>query len=324
MPLKILIFQRYCGLGDREGADHNALQQLSELIKQNFNHPSIFVWGLHNEVLKDGIVSGSVNLTTQLHNLAKDLDPSRFTSTASNIWWLEDHPIHELSDLQGFNQYTGWYDGQPAQISGWINGYHKTHPDVRMSVSEYGAGGNIFQQTNNTTIPEPPNPGGKFFSETYQTQYHEKVYAEIEKSPFIWASYGWIMFDHAVPGWDRGGIKGRNHKGLITHDRNIKKDAFYWYKANWSNENVLYLTGRRNNMLKTNACIFSAYCNFATPELFIDGKSQGKMIAGVNSVQHLTKEIKLTSGQYKIEVKAVENGKSYHDEYIINVENIDG
>ena len=99
------------------------------------------------------------------------------------------------------------------------------------------------------------------------------MYAEIEKSPFIWASYGWIMFDHAVPGWDRGGIKGRNHKGLITHDRNIKKDAFYWYKANWSNENVLYLTGRRNNMLKTNACIFSAYCNFATPELFIDGKS---------------------------------------------------
>ena len=305
--------------GYQENSDDNALQQLTELIKQNFNHPSIFVWGLHNEVIKNNKITKPVNLTTKLHNLAKELDHSRYTVAVSNIWWVFDHQIHQLADLQGFNQYTGWYGGKPAELNNWINNYHESKPDVRVSVSEYGAGGNIFQQTND--ISKVPNPTGQFFPETYQTHYHEVTYSAIEKAQFIWSSYVWNMFDFSVPEWNRGGIKGRNHKGLVTYDRKIKKDAFYWYKANWSDEPVLYLTGRRNNSLDTTISSFTAYCNIGIPELYINGKSYGKMISGINQVQFVSDSISLKYGENRIEIKINNEVSTYTDKYILTVDN---
>jgi beta-galactosidase len=304
--------------GYNENADGNALQQLTELIKQNFNHPSIFVWGLHNEVIKNGIVTEAVNLTNKLHNLAKELDPSRYTVAVSNIWWIYDHPIHQLADLQGFNQYTGWYGGKPEELNNWIQKYHSSKPDVRFSVSEYGAGGYIDQQTDD--ISTPPNPTGQFFPESYQIHYHEVTYSAIEKAPFIWSSYIWNMFDFSVPEWNRGGIKGRNHKGLVTYDRKIKKDAFYWYKANWSDEPVLYLTGRRNNPSETNVKSFTAYSNIGTPELFINGKSLGKMAEGINHVHFVSKEIVLENGENKIEIRVDYDNNQYQDDYELIIE----
>lgn len=300
-----------------KNADNNAKQQLTELIKQNFNHPSIFVWGVHNEVIKGKTVQEPVNLTRELHNLAKTLDPDRYTVAVSNIWWVYDHKAHENTDLQGFNQYTGWYGGRPKGLGNWIKNYHSSKPDVRISISEYGAGGNIAHQTNDLSVT--PDPVGQFFPETYQTYYHEVTYSAIEKYPSIWSSYIWNMFDFALPEWNRGGIKGRNHKGLITYDRKTKKDVFFWYKANWSDEPVLYLTGRRNNLVDTNTMSFKAYCNFGIPELYINGKSFGKMDKGINSVQFVKNDILLKKGQNKIEIKAVYENKTYKDEFILTV-----
>jgi len=307
--------------GYQPGGDANAKQQLSELIKQNFNHASIFVWGLHNEVIKNGIITEAVNLSNELHHLAKDLDPSRYTVSVSNIWWIHDHPIHELADLQGFNQYTGWYGGQPEELGNWITNYHSKKPDIRVSISEYGAGGNISHQTGDMLIPEPPKPTGSFFPETYQTYYHEETYAAIENSSFIWSSYVWNMFDFSVPEWNRGGIKGRNHKGLITYDRKIKKDAFYWYKANWSEEAVLYLVGRRNHEIHSLQCHFKAYSNVGAPELFINDKSYGEMLPGINSTQYISKQIDLEPGKYKIQVKASNEKGDFLDEYDLIIKN---
>ncbi len=303
--------------GYREGADGNAIQQLTELIKQNFNHPSIFVWGLHNEVIKGKTIRQPVNLTRELHNLAKELDPSRYTVGVSNIWWVFDHPIHELADLQGFNQYSGWYGGRPEELGKWIRNYHKAKPDIRISVSEYGAGGNIAHQTDDNRVV--PDPKGQFFPENYQTYYHEATFAAIDTSPFIWASYVWNMFDFSVPEWDRGGIKGRNHKGLVTYDRKTRKDAFYWYKANWSDEPVLYLTGRRNNIQDTDTCRFKAYCNFGIPELFINEEPYGKMEPGINAVQFVSQDIILKPGQYKVEVRATRDNKVFSSGYAVQI-----
>ena len=303
--------------GYKKNADHNAKQQLTELIKQNFNHPSIFVWGLHNEVIKGKTIQEPVNLTGELHNLAKTLDPSRYTVSVSNIWWIYDHKAHEVANLQGFNQYSGWYGGRPQGLEKWIKKYHSAKPGIRIAISEYGAGGNIAHQTKDLSVT--PDPLGQFFPENYQTYYHEVTYSAIEKYPFIWASYVWNMFDFALPEWNRGGVKGRNHKGLITYDRKTKKDAFYWYKANWSDGPVLYLTGRRNNSVDTNYCNFKAYCNFEIPELYINGKSFGKMSKGINAVQFVSDNILLKNGQNKIEIKAIHNGKTYKDKFILTM-----
>jgi beta-galactosidase len=303
--------------GYKEGADDNALQQMTELIKQNFNHPSIFVWGVHNEVVKGAVVQEPVELTKKLHNLAKNLDPERYTVAVSNIWWVHDHEIHELTDLQGFNQYTGWYGGNPSGLENWIKNYHKKKPDIRTSISEYGAGGNINHQSSDLS---PPSPKGKFFAEGYQTYYHEICWAAIEECPHIWASYVWNMFDFSVPEWDRGGIKGRNHKGLITYDRKMKKDAFFWYKANWADSPVLHIAGKRNDTINTSNYIVKAYCNFGAPELIINGKNLGKMQSGINSVQFVSKEIILTKRENKISVKARSGNKMVIEEFIIYVE----
>jgi len=305
--------------GYNENADPNAMQQLAELIKQNFNHPSIFVWGLHNEVIKNKPhTTPAVHLTNQLHNLAKTLDPSRHTVSVSNIWWIYDHPIHEIADLQGYNQYTGWYGGRPEELEKWIRNYHTAKPDVRFSVSEYGAGGNIAHQTNDVeTVPEPK---GKFFPETYQTHYHEKTWAAIEKYPFIWSSYIWNMFDFSVPEWNRGGIKGRNHKGLITYDRKTKKDAFYWYKANWSEEPVLFLPGKRNNTSDQRIHKFKAYCNVGIPDLYVNNKYKGKMKRGVNNVQYVSQDMKLKKGKNEVLVKVFQNDQTLSDKFTFYVQ----
>ena len=303
--------------GFREGADGNAMQQMAELIKQNYNHPSIFVWGVHNEVIKGQDIARPVNLSRELHMLAKDLDPNRYTVSVSNIWWVYDHPIHENTDLQGFNQYTGWYGGKPENLAGWITKYHQARPDVRFSVSEYGAGANIAQQSLNDT--SVPNPTGQFFPEGYQTHYHEVTWMAIEASPFIWASYVWNMFDFSVPEWDRGGIRGRNHKGLVTYDRKIKKDAFFWYKANWSEEAVLYLAGKRNDTVSADKIRFKAYCNFNTPELFIDGNSMGLMKTGKNEVQFLSDHITLSHGKHFVEIRANKHEMIMRDAFYLFV-----
>ena len=53
------------------------------------------------------------------------------------------------------------------------------------------------------------------------------------------------MFDFGANIRDEGGVQGRNNKGLITYDRKIKKDAFYLYKAHWSDEKFVHITGKR-------------------------------------------------------------------------------
>ena len=299
--------------GYLEGADGNALQQMTELIKQNFNHPSIFTWGVHNEVIKGEEVNRPVNLTRELHLLSKDLDPFRYTVSVSNIWWVYDHPVHENTDLQGFNQYTGWYGGKVEDLGRWIDKYRTSRPDVRFSISEYGAGANIAHQSmNDTTVPDPT---GQFFPEGYQVHYHETAWAAIARSPFIWASYIWNMFDFSVPEWDRGGIRGRNHKGLVTYDRKVKKDAFYWYKANWSEEEVLYLQGRRNDTIVRSQLQFKAYCNFGVPEFFVDGISLGLMKPGINHVQFVSETLDLEPGSHLIEITADHNEMRCRDAF---------
>jgi len=294
----------------------NVKQQLKELIRQNYNHPSIVIWGLHNEIHNKPNDDYPTQLTRKLNNIAKSEDPDRYTVSVSNIWWLLHDPIHYNADLQGFNQYTGWYGGKPYEIENWIRNFNKRFSDIPISISEYGAGGIITHQSTNDTTP--PDPKGKLFPEGYQTYYHETKWAIFEKYPFIWATYLWNMFDFTCPLWERGGVKGRNHKGLITYDRKIKKDAFYWYKANWSKEPVLYITGRRFKERKVSKSKFTVYCNFAEPVLVINGvKVKGRKLGGT-TVHYIWDDVPLKRGENIIRSYAEYDSKRLEDQYDIN------
>jgi len=296
----------------------NVKQQLTELIRQNYNHPSIVMWGLHNEIHNKKNDDYPTQLTRTLNNIAKSEDPDRYTVSVSNIWWLLNDPIHYNADLQGFNQYTGWYGGKPYEIEKWIKNFKKQFPDIPISISEYGAGGVISQHSLNDTTP--PSPKGKLFPEEYQTYYHETKWAIFENYPFIWATYIWNMFDFTCPLWERGGSKGRNHKGLITYDRKVKKDAFYWYKANWSDEPVIYITGRRFQERKTDSCKFTVYCNFDEPLLEINGIQVRGRSRGGTDVHYIWKNVPLKKGENTIRAYAERDGKIIEDRYILKAE----
>jgi len=212
----------------------NCKEQLTELIKQNFNHPSIFFWGMYNEI------PISAEDVKSLHQTAKQLDPYRLTTQAD---FTQVTGRHFVTDVAAWNWYFGWYYDKVDKYITWYDKLHKEHPELKGGLSEYGAEGCISQQQED---PNRPNPYGRFFPEQYQRLYHEEVWKNIKDRNDIWCKFVWNMFDFSWTFAKRGDRDFINHKGLVTHDRQVKKDAFYFYKANWSDEPVLYILSRRN------------------------------------------------------------------------------
>lgn len=215
----------------------NPKQQMIELIRQNFNHPSIIFWGIQNEIQIGGDRPEVRSLVKELNELTKKEDPTRL-STMANVMFVQDKDEYNfITDTVGYNKYYGWYTGKTEDFAGWLDGFHQTNPEVKLSISEYGAEG-ILQYHSNT-------PKVKDYTEEYHALYHETVWGIFSKRPYLWATYVWNMFDFGANIRDEGGVQGRNNKGLITYDRRIKKDAFYMYKANWSSERIVHITSKR-------------------------------------------------------------------------------
>lgn len=269
----------------------NAESQLSELILQSFNHPSIYIWGLHNEVYKPHNYTAA--LTADLHRLAKRLDPDRYTVAVNGYGHME-HPVNLNAEVQGMNRYFGWYEGKIGDMQGWVDGLSAKYPETILMLSEYGAEANTAHQTE--LIGETVNFQSQFYPETYATKTHEVHWGIISKSPYIVASYLWNMFDFAVPMWDRGGVPARNMKGLVTFDRKLKKDVFYWYKANWSREPVLYLTQRRLAERDRGVTSVTVYSNVGEPVVRLNGKRL-KLRPGTTAVHFVADSVRLRWGK---------------------------
>ena len=288
----------------------NAHNQLRELIRQSFNHPSIYIWGLHNEVYQPHAYTAQ--LTRSLHELAKTEDPDRYTVSV-NGYGHADHPVNMNADIQGMNRYYGWYEKKITDIDAWVEGLEADYPEMKLMLTEYGADANIAHQTE--FLSESLNWTKEFYPETFQTKIHEYQWGVIEKHPYIIASYLWNMFDFACPMWDRGGVPARNMKGLVTFDRKVKKDAYYWYKANWSEEPVLYLTQRRNADRETRRTTVTVYSNIGQPKLFLNGKELAEVRQGYTAVHYIFDDVVLADGKNILTAVVVtSDGKEYRDE----------
>jgi len=280
----------------------NAKQQLTELIRQQMNHPSIYIWGMHNEVYSKTKDEHVPVLTRELNDVAKTNDPDRPTASVSGygeMW----RPANLAADIQGMNRYYGWYEGKIGDLEDWATGLEKEYPDYKVMLTEYGADGNIDQGAEDLPDPEHINPvSGKFFPENYQTETHIQQWAIIEKHPYILASYLWNTFEFAVPMWNRGGVNARNLKGLITFDRKRKKDSFYWYKANWNPEPMVYIANRRDKERTKSQTKVQVFSNLKQVQLFVNGKEvPGKQ--GVNNKHWVFDQVILKKGVNRIEAK---------------------
>ena len=282
----------------------NAHSQLREMIRQSFNHPSIYVWGLHNEVYHPHEYTAA--LTQSLHDLAKTEDPDRYT-VAVNGYGHVEHAVNQNTDIQGMNRYFGWYEKKVQDIEPWIEKMETQYPWQKFMLTEYGADANLDHQTE--YLGDALNWGKPFYPETFQTKTHEYQWSVIAKHPYILASYLWNMFDFAVPMWNRGGVPARNLKGLISFDRKIKKDSYFWYKANWSDDPVLYLTQRRNTDREKKITNITVYSNKGVPLVSLNGKLLTSPKKGYTNVHYIFENVELAQGENRVKA-SIRNGQS--------------
>lgn len=219
------------------GADQNAVDQLTELVVQNRHHASIACWALSNEITVAGIGDQLRELHARLDDRAHELDPTRLTAMAHFFGLDPDDPLVTLPDVMSYNLYYGWYVGELGDNDAWLDDFHSAHPGVAIGVSEYGADANSAFQTS--------TPVRGDYSEQYQARYHEHLIELIEARPWLWATHVWNLADFGADGRTEGGVAGLNQKGLVTFDRTLRKDAFYAYKAAWSDVPFVHLCGRR-------------------------------------------------------------------------------
>lgn len=286
------------GFVDQPSFRKNGKEQLKEMIRQHFNHPSICFWGLFNELKENG--DNPLEYIKELNVLAHQEDPTRPTTSASN----QGGAINFITDNIAWNRYDGWYGATPATLASWLDKTHQAHPEIKIAISEYGAGASIYHQQDSLV---QTSPGSWWHPENWQTEYHIQNWKIISERPYVWGSFVWNMFDFGAAHRTEGDRPGINDKGLVTHDRKVKKDAFYFYKANWNPEPMVYIAGHRSvNRVKpvTEVQIFS---NCAEVTLKVNGQIIKKMQPDGVKVC-IFKDIRLKKGENNIEVSA-KNGK---------------
>lgn len=287
----------------------NAKQQLTELIRQRYNHPSIMFWSLYNELGNSGKCDDPRPLLTELNLLAKKEDPTRLTTAASNDPSNNWPGVRAIADLIAWNPYFGWYRGTPPQLNQEIDKYKHDANDKPVGISEYGAGASIKQHEQN--MKKVPVTAGKWHPEEWQAIVHEENYSAIEARPYVWGSYVWVMFDFASAWRNEGDTPGINDKGLVTADRKTRKDAFYFYKAKWTTEPFVYITSRRHTERTDPNTIVKVYSNCSTAELKVNGQSVGSQSA--TGCVFKWPDIWLKEGLNTIEAIATRDGKTYTD-----------
>ena len=254
-----------------EGAHKHVMEEMKELIIQNYNHPSIMFWGISNEILIGGISQELVDTHHDLEKLCKELDPTRLTTIAHVSTTPVNGPMHHITDLESYNHYFGWYGGQMEQNGPWLDQFHAEHPDICIGISEYGCEGIINWHSN--------TPQCKDYTEEYQALYHEHMAQVFEDRPWVWASHVWNMFDFGCAARNEGGVSGRNNKGLITMDRKTKKDSYFVYQAYWTQTPMVHIAGRRHAQRAGETTEIKVYSNQDTVVLYVNGKEVGQQTA---------------------------------------------
>jgi len=283
----------------------NARQQLRELIRQNYNHPSIAFWGIGNEQLVDDPATNGL-LAGLAAETARE-DPDRMSAYA-HVSADVDSGLTTHSDVIGYNRYYGWYYGVPEQLGPFLDAAHAAHPTRRMAVSEYGAGGSVGQHE---ALVAPPNPYGPWHPEEYQAAYHEQTWPQLAARPYLWGTFLWNMFDFAVDRRSEGDAPGRNDKGLVTYDRTVRKDAYYWYKANWTATPFVYLTSRRWVDRTSAVTSVKAYGTADSVQLTVNGVAVGPPVPLTGHVY--TWSVTLAPGDNIVEVTGMAAGKPLGD-----------
>ncbi len=245
-------------------AKENTVTQMKELIIQNYNHPSIVVWGISNEITINGSDEDLLENHRILNDLAHEMDATRLTTIACVSMCDMHDPYVQIPDVVSYNHYFGWYGGDTDMNGPWFDKFHEEFPNIPIGCSEYGCEALDWHTSN-------PVQGD--YTEEYQAYYHEELIKQLFTRPYLWATHVWNMFDFGADARNEGGENGQNHKGLITFDRKYKKDSFYAYKAWLSDDPFVHICGKRYVDRVEDVTKVTVYSNQPVVELFVNGKS---------------------------------------------------
>lgn len=276
----------------------NINAQMSEMITNLYNHPSIVFWGMWNEVGNwDGGIQGKVaneekvvEQTLRLYRHAKSMDPFRYVGlTDCTLFRLKGYD-QLAGDFFSENRYPQWYQMGPVDLL--TRDMKEVHSRMGIcNIAEYGGGGDPFCHTSDSA--EMKKRDDKRHFEEYACYLHENDVAQIQKMPWLNFTSLWILFDFPVADRREGymvsddGIhftedeshKYMNDKGLVTRDRKVKKDPFYLYKALWNHrETTVYITGRRRKgSPKDRDVVVKVYSNAKTLTLYQNGEKAARL-----------------------------------------------
>nr|WP_243167800.1 glycoside hydrolase family 2 TIM barrel-domain containing protein [Anaerocolumna cellulosilytica] len=243
----------------------NAENQLKELILQNIHHPSICFWGVQNEIAMNGESISMYQKVEHLNSIAHQVLPNGITASANMYYVKNNSQLNFITDMLGYNLYYGWYYGNIDDLSEWIEQFHRDNPQIALGISEYGVDSNLKFHSEDPKI--------KDYSEEYQALYHEITYPIICNHTFMWGSYAWNMFDFGSDIRHEGGTIGKNCKGLVSFDRETRKDSFYYYKANWSQEPFIQIANKRFVNRAKSEIDIKIYSNQTQVSLYVNGKN---------------------------------------------------
>lgn len=275
----------------------NARLQVQDMIRQNYNHASVAAWGIANEVdfgsgrpdflgKPPAEVPDPKPLLDNLYQLAKAEDATRSIVLADCCAQrgLPDAPnVAGTVDAVGANRYFGWYYGDPSQLGVHLDSLLSSHPDKPLSISEYGAGSAPTQQSDNP-LGGPIDMAGVVQPELYASWFHEESWKQLRDRDYLWGTYIWNGFDFGSTVRTEGDAQDINTKGLVSYDRILRKDAFYFYRANWSDLPTVHINGRRYVDRAYPVTDVRVYSNAALTRLVVNGRRLDDLSSCANSI----------------------------------------
>ena len=280
----------------------NTLSQLKELILQNYNHTSIVCWGISNEITIGGESEKLLENHYLLNNMCHDLDKTRLSTMAQVSMLPVESTLNDVSDIMSYNHYFGWYGGDVEENAVWFDEFHANYPERRVGVSEYGCEGILSWHSSQPEMGD--------YSEEYQAYYHERMLDIFSTRPYLWSTHVWNMFDFGSDMRDEGGVKGMNNKGLVTFDRQTKKDSYYIYRAYWNEEKMLHLCAKRYIDRAEEVTKVKVYSNLDEVSLYVNNE----LVATQKGNKVFNFEVALKMGENTIEAR----GENLTDSSVIN------